>query len=157
MCDYSLMEYSSRLGVEGERLQVYQFSTGSKGLISALPLPKPKSQNFWQAIKDFFTENPDQGSCAVCIPPGATLMLHEIPKSLQDSWLVSDTEKVIFIQKHAEPYQHRDAIRFKNGKVASLQELVHGQAVDVIDLSVPEEYLETQTSDHLRSYEVLNR
>ena len=60
MCDYSLMEYSSRLGVEGERLQVYQFSTGSKGLVSALPLPKPKSQNFWQAIKEFFTENPDR-------------------------------------------------------------------------------------------------
>lgn len=157
MCDYSLMEFSSRLGVEGERLQVYQFSTGSKGLVCALPLQKQTGRNFWQTVKDFFTEIPDQGSCAVCIPPGATLMLHDIPKILQDFLSVSDTEEVTFTQQHAEPYQHRDAIRFKNGRVASLQELVHGQSVEVIDLSVPEEYLETKNYNNFSANEVLNR
>lgn len=157
MCDYSLMEFSSRLGAEGERLQVHQFSTGSKGLISALPLQRQTTQSFWQSIKDFFTETPDQGVCAICIPPGATLTLHDIPKNLQEFLSVSDTEKVTFIQQHAEPYQHRDAIQFKNGRVASLQELTPGQHLDVVDLSVPEEYLETRAHNNYPVYEVINR
>ena len=121
MCDYSLAEIPSRLAVEGEQLVVHQFPTGSLGLASACP-----SVSRWWSAKQ---------TPAVCVPPGARLLLRDIPSDLQQQFGVRGTEEVAFVQLSATPYQFRDAVRFSNGREILLQKLQCGQHVDVLLLS----------------------
>jgi len=121
MCDYSLAGIPSRLAVEGEQLVVHRFSTGSLGLASPCP-----SLSRWRAAKQ---------TPAVCIPPGARLLLRDIPKGLQQQLSVRGAEEVAFVQRSATPYQFRDAVRFNNGREILLQDLQCGQQVEVLSLS----------------------
>jgi hypothetical protein len=121
MCDYSLTGIPSRLAVEGEQLVVHRFPTGSLGLSS----PCPSTSRWW-----FANQTP-----AVCMPPGARLLLPDIPKDLQQQFGVGATEEVTFVQLSATPYQFRDAVRFSNGRDILLQELRCGQQVEVLSLS----------------------
>jgi hypothetical protein len=68
MCDYSLAGIPNRLAVEGEELVVHRFPTNSMGLAS------PCASVSWWSAK----QNP-----AVCVPPGARLILHDVPERLQ--------------------------------------------------------------------------
>jgi len=130
MCDYSLAEFRSRLAEEGETLVVHRFPSGTKGLISAAD---------WETVRKptELIERVMEGfvPCAVCIPPGARLLLDEIPKPQQRYLGVAVEEEVSFTQTSAEPYQHRDALRFGRGQVVLLQELGVGQRVKVLRLS----------------------
>lgn len=135
MCDYSLMEVPSRLAEEGEILQVFAFPTGTKGLIAKASA----ARSLWQEIKDFFTKEPEALPCAVCIPPGAQLTLHNITPAIQQQFNVTATEDVTFTQLHADAGYHRDAIRFCDGQTLTLQRLRPGQQVNVIRLSLPED------------------
>ena len=121
MCDYSLAGLPSRLALEGERLVVHRFPTGSLGLAS----PCPSRSRLWSAKQ----------TPAVCIPPGARLLLRDIPKGLQQQLSVGGAEEVAFVQRSATPYQFRDAVRFNNGREILLQQLQCGQQVDVLALS----------------------
>ena len=121
MCDYSLMSVPNRLAKEGEELVVRRFHTGAIGLAS----PCQSASRWWSA---------DQ-TPAVCVPPGARLLLKEIPKGLQREIGVGPTEEVTFIQLSATEYQFRDAVRFGNGREILLQRLQCGQHVDVLSLS----------------------
>jgi hypothetical protein len=118
MCDYSLAGVPNRLAEEGERLVACRFSTGSMGLTSDASL--------WRS---WFRENP-----AVCVPPGARLLLRDIPKHLQSQLDVQATEEVTFVQLSAEAYRYRDAVRFRNGREVLLQQLKFGQRVEVLSL-----------------------
>jgi len=120
MCDYSLAGIPNRLAVEGEQLVVQRFSTGALGLAS------PTSRRaWWWFMKE----------CAVCVPPGARLLLRDIPQDLQRQFGVRATEEVTFVQLSATAYQYRDAVRFKNGRETLLQRLPCGQQLDVLYLS----------------------
>ncbi len=121
MCDYSLAGLPSRLAVEGEQLVVHRFSTGTLGLASLCP-----SLSRWWSAKQ---------TPAVCIPPGARLLLREIPKDVQQQLGVAATEEVAFVQLSATPYQFRDAVRFNNGREILLQKLQCGLQVKVLSLS----------------------
>ena len=126
MCDYSLAHFPNRLAVEGEQLVVHRFDTLSIGLAPAR-----------RGLKDnLFCSCP-----AVCVPPGARLLLRGIPKHLQWRWGLSAVEEVTFVQLSAEAFVHRDAIRFANGRETLLQNLQCGQRVDVVSLGVAEEEL----------------
>src|SRR6266849_8927721 len=72
---------------------------------------------------------------AVCVPPGARLLLRDIPMGLQQEFGVREAEEVTFVQQNAEAYMYRDAVRFQNGREILLQRLKSGQHVDVLDLS----------------------
>jgi hypothetical protein len=74
-------------------------------------------------------------TAAVCVPPGARLLLRDIPKDLQRQFDVQACEKVTFVQLSAEAYQYRDAVRFRNGREVLLQRLRCGQQVEVLSLS----------------------
>lgn len=74
----------------------------------------------------------------MCIPPGATLILRDIPKSLQKELCVHDTEEVRFIQTSAEVNTYRDAVRFYNGRQVLLQALREGQRATVLSLGASE-------------------
>ena len=123
MCDYSLAEIPSRLAIEGEQLVVHRFPTGSLGLASPCP-----SLSRWRAAKQ---------TPAVCIPPGARLLLRDIPKDLLQQFGVRETEEVTFVQLSATPNQFRDAVRFQNGRTVRLQDLSKGMRVQVLKLSLP--------------------
>ena len=121
MCDYSLAGIPNRLAVEGEELVVHPFPTGALGLASSnTPLSR-----WWSA----------KATPAVCVPPGARLLLRDISVGLQQEFGVGEAEEVTFVQQNEEAYRYRDAVRFQNGREILLQRLKRGQRVDVLDLS----------------------
>ena len=135
MCDYSLAAFRNRLAVEGEELVVYRFPTGALGLAS--PADVEAYNRMFRRLREMF--NPRELPCAVCIPPGARLELHDIPVRLQHEMGVGPAETVTFTQISAAANSYRDAVRFANGREVRLQELREGQRVRVLDLSAAEE------------------
>ena len=128
MCDYSLMGVPNRLAQEGEELVVYRFYTGSIGLASPDDLDcltaVRATRGFWAKVRDFLCLPEPEPVCAVCIPPGARLELHEL----------NSTQTVVFTQTDAVPNSYRDAVRFADGSILHLQRLREGLRVKVIDL-----------------------
>jgi hypothetical protein len=133
------MEFPNRLAVEGELLVVHRFRSGSLGLASQedcerARMKPPRKAKFWDRVKDIlFVPEPPQ-TPAVCIPPGARLVLHDVPASQQKQFGVSAIEEVGFLQTSAMENRHRDAIRFRTGHLLRLQELTVGQRVLVLDM-----------------------
>ena len=139
MCDYSLMEFPNRLAAEGEVLMVHRFYSGSMGLASPEDCcrahTKPvQSRTFWGAVKEFFHPTETHRTTAVCIPPGARLILHDVPVQMQKQLTIGQDEEVTFVQLSALANSYRDAVRFRNGQTIRLQELREGQRVEVMDM-----------------------
>ena len=146
MCDYSLMSSPNRLAVSGEHLVVHRFEAGTVGLASALDLRrrqecrKAQNQGFWSRLKDFFDPQDIQSIPAVCIPPGARLLVQDIPARLQhECGFQEEVEEAVFTQLTAVVNTFRDAVRFQNGVEVLFQRLDEGQRVRVLDLSSAEE------------------
>jgi hypothetical protein len=76
--------------------------------------------------------------CAVCIPDGARLILHDISPKLQQAHALSANESVTFRQLSAEAATYRDAVEFENGVKVRLQDLDEGQTVAILALSSDE-------------------
>jgi hypothetical protein len=137
MCDYSLQGIRNRLAEEGETLVVHRFYTGSKGLTSPKYLrPTEKSKGLIGAFKKMLTGQIDE--CAVCIPDGARLILHDISPKLQQAHALSANEGVRFRQLSAEAATYRDAVEFGNGVKVRLQDFEEGQTVAILALSSEE-------------------
>jgi hypothetical protein len=140
MCDYSLCGLPTRLAADGEELVVHKFSTGSMGMASPADLPvieaKPSKPGFWAAIRSLI-DGPQEPARApaICIPPGAHLILRDIPADMQRRYHVSAEEGVMFTQISAEVNNYRDAIRFGNGCQLRLQDLREGMRVEVLSLA----------------------
>jgi len=139
------MAVPNRLAQEGEELVAHRFPTGSLGLASpadiqrvASPAPVAR-RTFWCTLKEFFNPPKSEPVAAVCIPPGARLMLQDIPIRLQHEAGIGPVEEVTFTQISAAANSYRDAVRFRNGREVRLQELREGMHVTVLDLSVAEE------------------
>ena len=131
MCDYSLMGLPTRLAAEREELVVRRFSTGTIGLTSP---------------SDLLNRGKD-GPPAVCIPPGAQLLLRDIPLLLRCRLRVDGEEEVTFTQITAATNTHRDAVRFSGGREIRLQELSEGQRVRVLCIptgDLPPRFVENQ-------------
>jgi hypothetical protein len=142
MCDYSLHSVHNRLAVEGEALQIHRFPTHSLGLASVADLrPTLVSGNegWWKTVKGWFSSIAPETVPAVCVPPGARLILREIPQLLQAKLNIGTEEEVTFVQLSPETPGYRDAIRFHNGQEILLQRLPVGQQLDVLCLSVSPE------------------
>jgi hypothetical protein len=142
MCDYSLAGVPNRLAIEGEQLVVHRFDTGTIGMASSADFANPAEKRgahglarWWSALRSFLSPTLDRVNCAVCIPPGARLLLRDIPKRLQHQLEVHDTEVVTFTQVDADAYRYRDAVRFSNDHELLLQRLHEGQRVVVLRLS----------------------
>jgi hypothetical protein len=155
MCDYSLYEYPNRLAREGEELVAYRFSSGSIGLVSPTELKnmqaKPVGTGFWGTVRsDFATSGCSSAQsrvCAVCVPPGALLILKDIPARTQKDLGVGPEEGGRFIETSLDPFRHRDAIQFANGSVISLHHLEGGQRVEILSLTPEGEFVgERQTA-----------
>ena len=125
MCDYSLAHFPNRLAVKGEQLVIYQFASQTLGLA-------PVHRSLKQML--FPPSVP-----AICVPPGARLFLRDMPEHLQQLLHVDAVEEVTFVQKSAESFIYRDAVRFANGEEVLIQCLRRGQRVDVLSLCGAEE------------------
>jgi hypothetical protein len=132
MCDYSLMGSPNRLATEGEDLLVHRFASGSIGLTAA-GSSQATSGGFWSLIRQLVEEAP-QPVVAVCIPPGARLLVQDIPENLQCKYEIGRVEEVTFTQLSIAENTHRDAIRLNNGTEILLQRLRKGQRVRVLRL-----------------------
>ena len=126
--------------MEGEELTIHRFPTHSIGLASPLDLQPQTAneqvgkQNLWQQIKNFFAASDLRNVAAVCVPPGARLILKSIPDGLQHKCNVRKEEIVSFLQTGMEANTYRDAILFTNGCQVLLQELSEGIPVRVVSL-----------------------
>ena len=147
MCDYSLHAQPNRLAVEGETLVVHRFPFQSIGLASpsdlaSLTASPRRSWMSWlpwsKAAKDAAQRPSPRRIPAVCVPPGATLALRDIPTDLQKELDIKETEEVKFEQLSASEYVYRDAVRFENGRAILLQRLTPGQRVAVLSLGAHE-------------------
>ena len=125
MCDYSLAHYSNRLAVMGEHLVIHQFTNQTLGLA---PVRRSLKQILFPPAVP-----------AICVPPGARLLLCDIPRHLQQLLNVDAVEEVTFVQKSAESFVYRDAVRFANGQEVLIQCFRRGQRVDVLSLCGVEE------------------
>ena len=134
MCDYSLAHFPNRLAVEGEQLVVHRFKTGTLGLAPAC-----------FSLKQILS--PDS-TPAVCVPPGARLLVQDIPERLQQALNVGSVEEATFVEQSADAFRYRDAVRFGNGHEILLQQLASGQRVLVLSLDTGES--ETTEPDALR-------
>ena len=149
MCDYSLMSFPNRLATEGEELLVHRFSSGAKGLAALSDLQRAATscsvrrkslQSLLGRIGSFLKEivsalDNSKSVPAVCIPPGARLLLRDIPVRLQVQVGVGAVEEVTFMQINSEAFSYRDAVHFRNGGEIILQQLQEGQRVRVLNLS----------------------
>lgn len=119
MCDYSLEMYQSRPARHGEEYISNRFPSGSIGFVS-----------------------PGDQSTAICVACDSELKLSRIPPNVQTMANVGDSEVVKFTQ--VDGPMHRDSVRFRNGKVVTLQKLGPGVMAwllpknDVIPIPVQE-------------------
>ena len=140
MCDYSLMAIPNRLAREGEELVTHRFESGTMGMASSSDLQRksdpqpPGPKTFWSNVTGALAPRERDPVPAVCIPPGARLLLQDIPERLQCQVGSGSVKKVVFTQVTAAAHRHRDALRFPNGREILLQELSEGQRVLVLDL-----------------------
>ncbi len=139
MCDYSLMALENRLAECGEDLVAHKFEFGTTGLAPATEvceLNKVREKpvhGFWAKVARLL--NPPADRCTVvCIPPGARLLLFDVPERLQRKLRLDGPEQeVVFTELDRRDY--RDAVRFANGRELSLQRLREGMRVRVLALS----------------------
>jgi hypothetical protein len=115
MCDYSLHGYPNRLAFAGEDLIAYRFGGVSLGLASPADVggyiasthcgAAPPKFWSWAGLKECLkAQRPgwEKHIPAVCVPPGARLLLKDIPKRAQRELGVSGTEVVFFVETTAE-------------------------------------------------------
>lgn len=122
MCEYSLAYFPNRLAIEGDQLVVRRFPCGTIGLVAA--------QLSWKQW--LFPST----TCAVCVPPGARLVLMDLPKDLRQRFGVGPVEEVTFTQQNAEAFTYRDAVRFREGREVLLQKLPAGLRVRVLRIDL---------------------
>ena len=163
MCDYSLAGLPNRLAAEGENLVLHRFSTGSMGLTPSRDssAARPAREGFrgflrWLAA-GFKRLNANHKELAVCVPPGAHLLMRQVPENLQQRWNVRSEEEVVFTQTGAIANTFRDAVRFFHGREVLLQDFPSGVPVKVLSLGdnpageVFDEQLATTSNSRLAS------
>jgi hypothetical protein len=136
------MGVPNRLAREGEDLVVHEFRTGSRGLTPYTSVTNTDTQTRYGFVKRLFG-NLEPERVAVCIPPGARLLLSDIAEDVRKSFAVGASEEVTFTQLTATANTYRDAVRFANGREMLLQRLNKGQRVRVLQLSFAEESVQS--------------
>lgn len=151
MCDYSLYNVRNRLAEEGEELVLHRFDTGSLGFASACDLQAEASRKqgncgFWSTLKEWILPMRPATLPAICIPPGAALLITDIPVKVQERLCIGPTEVAVFTEVSARAYSYRDALELPNKTHVLLQDLTEGIRAIVLSLSPisTEELTETE-------------
>jgi hypothetical protein len=159
MCDYSLHAFPNRLAIEGEHLLIHRFGGGSLGLASPADLEPARRKQAdcprrwsWAGLQSWFEAKraPVKRIQAVCIPPGAKLILKDIPRGLQRELGVEEVEEVTFVETSANVNTYRDAVLFANQRQILLQALREGQRAEVLSLELAERENEPARAEERR-------
>jgi hypothetical protein len=117
MCDYSLLNVTSRPARVGDKLTTRNFGTGTRGFAAS-----------------------EDASVAVCVPPGTELSFTEEITCITTAMFGWGTKTIshktaIFrqINKH-KALAHHDALEFPDGKAILLTFLCEGQRATVLQL-----------------------
>lgn len=144
MCDYSLYVEQNRLAKEGEQLALYRFDSGSIGFASVSDLEaeatrRNNKSGFWQTLKEVLFCEQSIRLPAVCIPPGARLLLTNVPESTQKALQIGASEVVVVTEITSHSYAYRDALVLPNQTSVLLQDLSEGIRAVVLSLSSDED------------------
>jgi hypothetical protein len=133
MCDHSLYSMQDRLAREGEDLTLHRFESGAMGFASTRDLveyeisKQKESSSFWGTIKDWLLlPSRTQSIPAICVTPGTSLLLTDIPGAIQESLCIEESEIVVFTELHSPAYSFRDALLLPNTTRVLLQDLPEG-------------------------------
>jgi hypothetical protein len=154
MCDYSLYSNKTRLAEEAEELVLHKFETGTLGFAAVADVTKAGAalwatpNTFWGIVKDLFRASAAVRVPATCVPPGARLLLSDLPVKVQRSLRVGASETVIFTQISMQTYSYRDALLLPNGTRVLLQDLPEG--IHAVVLSMSPEPLSRELQEELR-------
>jgi hypothetical protein len=143
MCDYSLYTVKNRLACESDDLVLHRFDTGSLGFCAATELQQELNRTSfargWSSFMRWVFPRKQCGLTAVCVPPGARLLVSEVPKKGQPGVELVEFASVTFTQLSARSYAYRDALRWPDGESVLLQKLPEGLRVTVMALVSDEE------------------
>jgi len=150
MCDYSLYTVNNRLACESDDLVLHRFDTGSMGFCAAAELQQEMSRSElargWASFMRWIFPRRKCGLTAVCIPPGARLLVSEVPKNARPGFEALELESVEFTQLSERSYAYRDAIKLPDGETVLLQKLPEGLRATVISLVPEDEIVEVRES-----------
>ena len=163
MCDYSLHAVPNRLAVEGEALITHRFQTYTIGLASAAEIESPSranrepeiSRSWWASLKNWLNPpQPDNTNVtAVCIPPGARLLVYQVPKYVRAELDIGSEEEVTFDELSANAYEYRDILRFRNGRSVLLQDLPERVRFEVLSLASMQTEVVVESKPEARWFE----
>jgi hypothetical protein len=146
MCDYSLYTVNNRLACESDDLILHRFDSGSIGFCAVAELQYEMSRSGWArgwtSFLRWLFPRKKCGLTAVCIPPGARLLVSEVPTCWRPMLGALELQMVEFTQLSEMSYAYRDALRFPDGKTVLLQKLPEGLRATVMALAPEEEILE---------------
>lgn len=111
MCGYSLEQEVSRDACSGDHLVAT--TLGGHGTVAFVTLDEP--------------------NLPVCLLPGTTVVVTDVPESLRAEYRISNGDRATFIERTEGPY--RDALAFDchvPGKSVLLQDLAEGFCLDVV-------------------------
>ncbi len=130
MCDYSSTTFPSRPAREGEGLLAHRFPSGCTGFISAADRFECGSAR--SGLKTWFFPRWHDGPRAVCVPPGAQLIIEEIAAAWRLELGLNETERAILVEVSGEELTYRDGLRLADGRTLLLQRLPEGQQAVVL-------------------------
>jgi hypothetical protein len=148
MCDYSLYTVKNRLACESDDLVLHRFNTGSLGFCALAELEKETNRGAiargWSNVMRWLYPRKKCGLTAVCVPPGARLLISEVPEKTRPGFELLELETVEFTQLSERSYAYRDALKFFDGETVLLQKLPEGLRVSVLALAPDEEVVEVE-------------
>jgi hypothetical protein len=146
MCDYSLYTVNNRLACESDDLVLHRFDTGSLGFCALAELQKELHRGAlargWSSLLHWLYPRKKCGLTAVCVPPGARLLISDVPENARPGFDLLELESVEFAQLSEKSYAYRDALRFSDGETILLQRLPEGLRVRVMALAAEDEAVE---------------
>jgi hypothetical protein len=153
MCDYSLYTVKNTLACESDDLVLHRFDTGSLGFCAAAELQQETDRSAfargWSSFMRWVFPRKQCGMTAVCIPPGAQLLISEVPKNAKVGFDLLEMEKVEFTQLSERSYAYRDALRLPDGETVLLQKFPEGLRVTVLSLAPLEDAVEVHVEQTL--------
>ena len=153
MCDYSLYTVNNRLAIESDDLVLHRFDTGSLGFCAVGELQREVSRSAlvrcWSSFVRWLVPRKKCGLTAVCVPPGARLLIAEVPEHARHGFELQELESVEFTQLSERSYAYRDAVRLPDGETVLLQKLPEGLRMMVLALGPEEEVVEVRMGEIL--------
>lgn len=144
MCDYSLYTVKNRLACESDDLVLHRFDTGSLGFCDAAERGKEMNRSAlargWSSFMRWMLPRKQCGITAVCIPPGARLLISEVPLTAKPYSGALELKAVDFTQLSERSYAYRDALRLPDGETVLLQKLPEGLRASVLQMAPDEEH-----------------